>query len=157
MPATTYKIDILKNEMIGAKGLKINQTIYLAVFLFIAIFFVIYNFSSIGTWKNYPIALFALFGALRFYLELAGKWIYKRYISININYMQWQRGNYNFAKLRWSQISEINIDHSSVNFLLLKGRTKHLSFKNISIEQIAELKKKLKYFSSENGIRYISI
>ena len=105
---TNYKIDILTNEIEGTKGRKISKGIYLFVFLCIGVFSIIYNFSNREPLSAYLITL-ACFGfALVTYWQLTGKWIYRRFISINVKNIKWQEAGYNFARLNWSQINQIN-------------------------------------------------
>ena len=108
MTTSNYEIDILKNKIEGTKGHKITKLIYLFVFLFIGVFSCIYNSTKGEPWTNYYIGLVALGLSLLTYLQLTGKWIYRRYISINIDNIEWQEAKYNFVNLKWIQINQVN-------------------------------------------------
>ena len=156
MTTNNYEIDILKNEIEGTKGQKISKLIYLSVFVFIGVFSIIYNFSKREPWTSYQIGLAAFGWAFISYLQLTGKWIYKRFISININNIKWREATYNFNNLKWTQINQVNFENSSIVFHLSNGNSKQFSLKRITEEQIIKLKELLSQFSNEKGIKYIS-
>lgn len=148
-----YKIDISKN-IIWSKGTRNVQWIYISMFLFIAIFYVIYTLISGESWKNFPIALIGIIFSITSYLKMTGKWIYSSYFLINTDCIKGKKHFFDGTKLNWSTIEQINFEYSSIDFQLTTQKIKHFSLVNITARQINELKELMRKASIEKGIKY---
>lgn len=153
--AAKLEIDLNKSDVAWWKGKKLNQLIYLILFLSIMSFSVIHDLTVDGKWTSYKIGLAAMAFSIIMYLQISGKWLYRHYIKINIYGIQWQEAKYNFERLKWAQIKEINVENSAIIFRLTKGTLKHFSLTEITVQQITDIKEILIFFSKEKGIKYI--
>ena len=151
-----YKIDILKNTPNQSKEARIGKYIYMYGFLFVGIYYIIYTVSISRNWSNYPLGLVALIFSAKSYLQINGLWIYKRYFSINIDSIRWQKNIFDRANLRWSAIIQISFKNSSIDFKLATNKIKSFSLAHITALQIDELKELISRRSHESGIKYIA-
>jgi len=150
-----YKIDILKNTPNQSKEARIGKYIYMYGFFF-GIYYIIYTVSISRDWSNYPLGLVALIFSAKSYLQINGLWIYKRYFSINIDSIKWQKNIFDRANLRWSAIIQISFKNSSIDFKLATNKIKSFSLAHITALQIDELKELISRRSHESGIKYIA-
>lgn len=151
-----YKIDISKN-IVWSKGARNVQWIYISMFLFIAIFYIIYTLVSGESWKNFPIALIGIIFSITSYLKITGKWIYRSYFLINTDGIKWKKHFFDRTKLNWSIIDQINFENSSINFHLTTKKIKRFSLANITAQQINELKELMEKAVIERDIKYIAV
>lgn len=153
---TGYRIDISKNIFKESKLVRISEFIYMYMFLFIGCFYIIYTFIKGTGWANYSIGLTAFILFFIRYMQTNGKWIYKKYVSINSENITWQKTFFLRANLKWQSIHKIDFQYSSIDFHLTSNEIKSFSLTNITALQITELQKILSQLSAEKGIKFIA-
>lgn len=153
-----YKIDIFQNEIKGFKGMKFIVYIFLIFFVCHGFFYLIDAYLKKSGWIRYAIAAFPFAVAINIYLQLKGRWIYKRYLTLNSTSISWTR-SYILGKtlLNWDDINLIKFEYSSIKFGLSNGTTKNFNLTNITLYQIDELKLKLQQICATKDISYHSV
>lgn len=151
-----YKIDISKNIINESKSIRITELIYTFGFLFVTLFYIIYTLIKGESFQNYFIGLNAFLFFIIKYLQINGKWIYKKYFSISENGIKWQKTFFAKGNIKWSEIDLINFEFPYIYFQLTTNKIKRFSLINITGQQINELKELISQASIERGIKYIS-
>lgn len=155
---TDYEIDIFRNEIQGFKGLKIVAFFFIIFFLSVGLFYIIHAYNKNSSWTTYLTALTPFGMATIIYLQSTGKWIYKRYLTVNSKVVSWTRSKlFGTTLIYWGDINKIQFEYSSIEFELKNGRTKNFNLTNITIQQVKELKSLFQEICVSKGINYNAV
>lgn len=92
------------------------------------------------------------------YFQSKGKWIYKRYLNVNSNQIEWTRSAFFRPTLiQFSNINSIHFEYTAVRFELKDGKKKKFDLINITMQQIKELKSLFQEICISKGINYHTV
>ncbi len=153
---TDYTIDISKNVAPEFKKAKRRSLIYMYGYLFVLCFYMGYTIIISKDWTNYKLGIITFFAFSITYLQINGKWIYKRYVSITLEGFKWQKQLFERGNIKWVVVNKINFNQSFIYFTLATNKVKSFSLSNITEQQIIELKEMLNQLAAEKGITVIA-
>jgi len=149
-----YTIDISKNVTPEFKTAKRTSLIYMYGYLFVLCYYVGYTLILSKDWTNYKLGIIAFFAFSITYLQINGKWIYKRYVSFTLEGLKWQKQLFERGNIKWADVNKINFNQSFIYFTLASSKVKSLSLGNITSQQIVELRERLSQLAAEKGITF---
>jgi hypothetical protein len=152
-----YQIDILQNEFKGFRGLRILAYVFIAFFILAGLFIFIRAYQKKSDWISYSTALTPFGIAFIVYLQVTGKWIYKKFLRINNDNILWTRSKlFGTTNISWTDVQSVDFEYTSINFKLIKGKTQRFDLINVSLLQIKELKDLLRDICLKKNINFIT-
>ena len=147
------RIDILKSESRGLKGLKVIWIIFSITLFLLGIFYLITAIKSNddGTKYIYPVVLFIF--SISYILQIRGKGIFSKYVIINDEAIEWKR--FRGVFLYWANIQSVKFEYTSFKFQMKNGQTKIFSLDSISREEVKDLKEKITSKCVRNKIEIV--
>lgn len=148
-----FRVDILKSENRGLKGLKIIWYIF-SIFLFIlGIYYLITAIKSDEDWTKYLIAVAPIILSILYILQVRGKGIFSKYAIVNDEAFEWKR--FKGTVLYWTNIESVKFEYTTFRFKMKNGQTKIFSLDNISREEVQDLKEKITSKCVKNRIEIV--
>ena len=155
---TDLKIDIFQNEIRGLKGLRIFAFIIIIFFFGAGVFLISRAYQQDSDWVNYPTALLPIGMAVTTYFQSKGKWVFKRYLQVNSNQVEWNVSPLSGPTIiEFANVTNVHFEYTAIRFELHNGKTKKFDLLNITMQQIKELKSLFQEICVSKAINYYTI
>ena len=152
-----YKIDIFQNEISGLRGLRMFAYLFILLFIATGMFHIIHAYQKQAGWANYLNAITPFCIAITVYFQVTGKWMYKEFLKVDNDHIQWTRSKlFGTTNISWTKVENVDFQYSSINFKLINGKTNRFDLMNISLDQIRELKEILRDSCLMKNINFIT-
>ena len=147
------RIDILKNEYKGLKGLKIIWYIFSIFFFVLGIIYLIMAMKNNEDWTKYITALTPFILSFFMFQQVRGKGIFSKFVIVNDEAFEWKR--FSGTVLYWTNIKSVKFEYTSFIFQMKNGQTKVFPLDNISRDEIQELKERITSKCVRNKIEIV--